>query len=122
MLLLDVQKAFDSVNHDILCYKLEAMGIKSAWFKSYLSNRQQLVSVDDVQSELMKLSCGVPEGSLLGPLLYPCYSNDMVTSVKNKLLLYADDSVIIFCDKIADVVASELSLDLKSCNKSWLQY
>ena len=40
MLLLDVQKAFDSVNHDILCYKLEAMGIKSAWFKSYLSNRQ----------------------------------------------------------------------------------
>ena len=118
-MLLDVQKAFDSVNHDILCNKLEAMGVKSAWFKSYLTNRQQLVSVDGVQSELMKLSWGIPQWAclaLLGPLLYLCYSNDMVTSVKKKLLLYADDSVIIYCDKNADVVASELSLDLKSCN------
>ena len=119
MLLLDVRKAFDSVNHDVLCYKLEAMGIESAWFKSYLSNRQQLVSVDGVQSDLMQLSCGVPQGSLLGPLLYLCYSNDMVTSVKNKLLLYADDSVIISSNKNPDVVAHELSMDLSSCN-NWL--
>ena len=116
MLLLNVQKVFDSVNHDILCYKLEAMGIKSACFKSYLSNRQQLVSVNGVQSDFRQLSCGVPQGSLLGPLLYLCYSNDMVTSVKNKLLLYADDSVIISCDKNPDVVARELNLDLKTCN------
>ena len=91
MLLLDVQKAFDSVNHDILCYKVEAMCIKSAWLKSYPSYWHQLVSVDGVQSDFMQLSCGLPQGSLLGSLLYLCYSNDMVTSVKNKLLLYADD-------------------------------
>ena len=119
MLLLDVQKAFDSVNHEILCHKLEAMGIKSAWFKSYLSNRRQLVQVDGIQSDLMQLSCGVPQGSLLGPLLYLIYSNDMVTSVKNLLLLYADDSVIISADKNPDVVARDLGLDLDSCN-TWL--
>ena len=67
----------------------------------------------------MQLSCGVPQGSLLGPLLYLCYSNDMVTSVKNKLLLYADDSVIISSDTNPDVVARDLSLDLESCN-NWL--
>ena len=119
MLLLDVQKAFDSVNHEILCYKLECMGIKSDWFKSYLSDRKQLVSIDDIHSDLKPLSCGVPQGSLLGPLLYLCYSNDMVTSVKNKLLLYADDSVIISSHINPDVISDELSSDLRTCN-NWL--
>ena len=64
----------------------------------------------------MQLSCGVPQGSLPGPLLNLCYSNDMVTSVKNKLLLYADDSVIISSNINPDVIARDLSLDLESCN------
>jgi hypothetical protein len=119
MLLLDVQKAFDSVNHQILCQKLEAMGIDPSWFKSYLSNRQQLVCIDGISSSLRKLSCGVPQGSLLGPLLYLCYSNDMETSVHNKLLLYADDSVIITSHKDPEVISHSLSSDLKSCN-DWL--
>ena len=119
MLLLDVQKAFDSVNHDILCSKLESMGINPGWFKSYLSNRQQLVSVDGISSDFQKITCGVPQGSLLGPLLYLCYSNDMVRSVRNKLLLYADDSVILVSDKDPSVVSHELSKDLESCN-NWL--
>ena len=71
----------------------------SAWFESYLSDRHQLVCIDDTESQLKEIPCGVPQGSLLGPLLYLCYSNDMVTAVKNKLLLYADDSVIIASDK-----------------------
>ena len=119
MLLLDVQKAFDSVNHKILFQKLDAMGINTSWFKSYLSDRQQLVQVDGVQSALLEVSCGVPQGSLLGPVLYLCYSNDMVMAVKNKLLLYADDSVIIASDKDPSVVAHNLSLDLNSSN-NWL--
>ena len=84
MLLLDVQKAFDRVNHEILCSKLECMGINPSWFISYLSNRQKLVSVDGISSEFQKITCGVPQGSLLGPLLYLCYSNDMACSVRNK--------------------------------------
>ena len=119
MLLLDVQKAFDSVNHDILCSKLEFMGINPNWFRSYLSNRQQLVSIDGISSDFQKISCGVPQGSILGPLLYLCYSNDMVSSVRNKLLLYADDSVILVSNKDPQVVARELSKDLNSCNQ-WL--
>ena len=119
MLLLDVQKAFDSVNHQILCRKLEAMGIDPSWFISYLSNRQQLVYIDGINSNVKQLSCGVPQGSLLGPLLYLCYSNDMETSVQNKLLLYADDSVIISSHKDPEVISHSLSADLKSCN-DWL--
>ena len=86
---------------------------------SYLSNRQQIVEINGIRSDLMQFSCGVPQGSLLGPLLYLCYSNDMVTSVKNKLLLYADDSVIISSDSNPDMIARDLSLDLESCN-NWL--
>ena len=81
MLLFDVQKAFDSVNHEILCSKLKRMGINPSWIKSYLSNWQQHVSVDGISSEFQNITCGVPQGSLLGPLLYLCYSNDMACSV-----------------------------------------
>ena len=119
MMLLDVQKAFDSVNHDILCDKLEAMGISSGWFRSYLFNRKQLVCIDGIKSSLQTITCGVPQGSLLGPLLYLCYSNDMELSVQNKLLLYADDSVIIAYDRDPKVVADMLGSDLTSCNQ-WL--
>ena len=65
--------------------------------------RQQLVSVDGVQSDLMKLSYRVTQGGLLGPLLHLSYSKDMVTSVKNKLLPHADSMII--CDKNPNVVA-----------------
>jgi hypothetical protein len=119
MMLLDVQKAFDSVNHGILCEKLEAMGVSSGWFQSYLCNRKQLVCIDGIKSSLQTITCGVPQGSLLGPLLYLCYSNDMELSVQNKLLLYADDSVIIAYDRDPKAVANMLGSDLKSCNQ-WL--
>ncbi len=73
--------------------------------ESYLSYRHQLVCVDGTESQLTEIPCGVPQGSLLGPLLYLCYSNDMVTAVKNKLLLYTDDSVIIAGGKKPETVA-----------------
>ena len=97
MVLLDLQKAFDTVDHDILCNKLQAMGVHSdsvKWFKSYLSDRQQIVSVNQVESKPMNISCGVPQGSILGPLLFLCYVNDMSSSVNCNLLLYADDSAL----------------------------
>ena len=70
MVLLDLQKAFDTVDHDILCRKLEAMGIDfTDRFKSYLTYRKQVVIANDTMSEPQTVTCGVPQGSILGPLL-----------------------------------------------------
>ena len=95
MVLLDLQKAFDTVDHEILCNKLEAMGINNTkWFKSYLGDMTQIVVANGTPSEPGTVSCGVPQGSILGPLLFLCYVNDMSLSVRCKLLLYADDSAL----------------------------
>ncbi len=80
-----MQKAFDCVNHDILRRTVGCMGIDSEWFKSYLMGRKQLVKLGNTCSEV---SDGVPQGSLLGPVLYLCHSNDMETSASSKILLY----------------------------------
>ena len=120
MVLLDLQKAFDTVDHVILCKKLQAMGIGSVeWFQSYLSNRQQIVSVNKAESKPLGLTCGVPQGSLLGPLLFLCYINDMPISVQCKLLLYADDSVLLVSGKDPSDIAESLSTELESC-RQWL--
>ena len=97
MILLDLQKAFDTVNHSILLMKLSAAGLGDdilRWFKSYLSDRQQLVDVSGTHSGTAPISCGVPQGLILGPLLFLIYVNDMSAVVNNKLILYADDSGI----------------------------
>ena len=115
MALLDVQKAFDSVNHNILCKKLDAMGIESKWFESYLGDRSQIVSVNGSNSEKCQVPCGVPQGSLLGPLLFLIYSNDMEISVNCKLLLYADDSVLMVSDRDPEVIANKLGTEMQNC-------
>ena len=70
-ILLDLQKAFDTVDHKILCNKLQLMGIRSTkWFESYLGNRSQLVNIGKVHSDTAAVTCGVPQGSILGPLLF----------------------------------------------------
>ena len=68
MVMLDLQKAFDTVDHDILCKKLEAMGINfTKWFESYLKGRKQMVIANETRSEIGTVTCGVPQGSILGP-------------------------------------------------------
>ena len=71
IVLLDLQKAFDTVDHDILCEKLETMGLNfTAWMKSYLKGRTQIVIANETSSEVGTVTCGVPQGSILGPLLF----------------------------------------------------
>ena len=121
MLMLDLQKAFDTVNNDILCKKLKAIGIKSVDFRSYLSHRNQIVHVNDTESDPSLVTCGVPQRSILGPLLFLCYINDMELSIspESKLLLYADDSAILYSHKDPKVISEKLGLELEMCSK-WL--
>ena len=115
MVLLDLQKAFDTVDHSILLMKLEALGLSQdiiRWFHSYLSDRQQLADVSGTMSSYSKIACGVPQGSILGPLLFLIYVNDMAGALDEKLLLYPDDSAILVSDK--DVTSIELLLQKRA--------
>ena len=121
--LLDLQKAFDTVDHDILLLKLEAIGLNSdtvAWFRSYLSNRTQTVLVNNASSTSGSVKCGVPQGSILGPLLFTIYINDMKQSAPNcDLYLYADDSMLMFSHKDVNVIENTLSKEMDSVY-NWL--
>ena len=69
--MIDLQKAFDTVDHQILCDKLEIMGVKNVKsFQSYLTGRKQLVNMNGSESDYLDIKCGVPRGSILGPLLF----------------------------------------------------
>jgi len=95
---LDLQKAFDTVNHSILLQKLEIYGVRGIiqkWFKSYLSNRKQYTVLSNHESELESISCAVPQGSVLSPLLFLIYINDIqyaISSNYTKVKLFADDT------------------------------
>ena len=100
---LDLSKAFDTVNHNILLQKIEPYGIRGVvlkWFQSYLENGKQFVSIGNVRSAISYISCGVPQGSVLGPLLFLLYINDIQES--NDLLdfyLFSDDSILFYSAK-----------------------
>ena len=112
MILIDLQKAFDTIDHQILLEKLFFIGFSNksiAWFKSYITNRLFIVNVEDDYSIPGQLLCGVPQGSILGLLLFLLYINDTPQAVKCDLLLYADDSVLVYSHKDLHAINDQLN-------------
>ena len=96
--MLDFKKAFDTVNHNILLDKLKLYGVSKYvinWFQSYLTNRTQYTCIDGISSSLHGIQCGVPQGSIDGPLAFLIYINDLPKCVSHcKVSMYADDTAL----------------------------
>ena len=123
---VDFKKAFDTVNHKILLRKLFHYGVRSvanSWFDSYLSNRKQFVSINGVDSTLESIEHGVPQGSVLGPLLFLIYINDLHECIHNSTVRhFADDTNLLYIIKKKERnrnVYRKLNTDLKAL-KNWL--
>ena len=107
---LDLSKGFDCVNHKILLKKLHHYGIRGIahdFFKSYLTNRQQKTSVNGIFSDWLTILCGVPQGSVLGPLLFLLYTNDLSNASNFYINLFADDTCFSLCHESLRVLTIE---------------
>ena len=114
---VDLQKAFDTVDHQILLAKLNHYGIRGVsndWFKSYLSNCNQYVSINGYESGLAALNCGVAQGSVLGPLLFLLCINDLIQTTKFcKVHPFADDTNLLCLSNFSKKLNKLVNADLK---------
>ena len=123
---LDISKAFDSVWHEGLLFKLEKIGVKGKllqWFYSYLFGRSQRVVLNGKCSKYLKITSGVPQGSILGPLLFLIFINDIVENIESYIFLFADDTSMINISDSWNIVNETLNSDLLLLNNwssKWL--
>ena len=121
-LLLDLKKAFDTVNHSILLRKLQHYGIRGAaynLFASFLTNRFQFVYISNVKSNFMPITCGVPQGSVLGPLLFTLYINDISNCTTCKPRLFADDTCLMLNNRNLSQLNSNIDEEITTVN-NWM--
>ena len=117
MILIDLQKAFDTIDRQILIKKMKYLGFSKhviAWFKSYLSERKFKVNINTSYSSPSNLTCGLPKGSILGPLLLFLYINDLPQAVVSDSLLCADDTCIVFQHINVTEIEKQLLRDFSS--------
>ena len=117
MMLVDLQKAFDTINHEVLLQKPKAIRFSEQSiqrFRSYLHDWIFLVETENKLSDFGKISCGVPQGSIVGPLLFLIYVNNMPQAVKSNMLLYADDSCLMYQHKDIAIIKKILNEDFQN--------
>ena len=121
---IDLMKAFDTVEHDILLTKLDDYGIRGLandWFRSYLKGRQQFVSVGNQASTIKEIVSGVPQGSVLDPLLCLIYINDLHSCLKySKVYHFADDTNITLSDSLHETLAKRINYDVRKLSM-WIR-
>ena len=122
--LIDLSKAFDSIDHALLLKKLQSYGVEGNefnWFTNYLTSRKQRVSLDGTYSDWANISKGVPQGSILGPLMFLVFVNDLPDIVDTCTVnLYADDTTIYYSNKDPKLVQSTINSDLENI-VSWIE-
>ena len=115
---LDLRKAFDTVDHLILLNELNDIGLSDMavqWFKSYLTGRTQVTVANGKRSDTLDIRCGVPQGSVLGPLLFVIYINKLVSVLEHsKFYMYADDLAVMVSSSDVDIAARLLQYDMDS--------
>jgi len=114
---MDLSKAFDTIDHGILLHKLYHYGFRGVsndWFSNYLHNRKQYVLYNSAKSPTENVSCGVPQGSILGPLLFILYMNDIChTSKLLNTILFADDTTVFYSHKNISTLSDTMNSELK---------